>query len=146
MIPKFRAWHKELKMMLDVTALNFKQKLLFYDREIFEIVSGEYIGTSGEVESFDKFVIMQSTGLFDKNGVEIFEGDMVDAYDYYENLGRKYKTTRFTGVITYEENSFYLKDGEGFFNNRWVNAEEIEIIGNVWEDGDLIDCKDAEVD
>lgn len=129
MIPKFRAWHKELKVMYEVLAIDFFNKAVTvkFDKEHYRIYS------------FDDVILMQSTGMVDKNGVEIFEVDIVDAYDYYENLGRKYKTTRFTGVITYEENSFYLKDGEGFFNNRWVNAEEIEIIGNIYENPDLLE-------
>ncbi|MCK1231830.1 YopX family protein [Streptococcus uberis] len=144
MIQKFRAWHKELKMMLDVTALNFKQKLLFYDREIFEIVSGEYIGTSGEVESFDKFVIMQSTGLFDKNGVEVFEGDIIVAMS---------QGVKAIGEVKRRIDGYWLMYPSWQHGEFWHIVENVdtgetgvEVIGNVWEDGDLIDYKDAEAD
>lgn len=130
---KFRAWDKKTKTMYEVKSIVFTlQSMLCVNKKAVYPERTLYLDD-------DDTILMQYTGLKDKNGVEIFEGDIVDAYDYYENLGRKYKTTRFTGVITYEENSFYLKDGEGFFNNRWVNAEEIEIIGNIYENPDLLE-------
>lgn len=120
---RFRAWHKELKIMYEVLAIGLFNKAVTvkFDKEHYRIYS------------FDDIILMQSTGLFDKNGVEIFEGDVVNAYDYDYDEGKIYKTTDFTGVITYKENSFYLKDEEGIFNNLWVHAEEIEIVGNIYE-------------
>lgn len=55
---------------------------------------------------------MQSTGLLDKNGVEIFEGDIVKSCGYDSDEGRIYKTTDFTGVIVYHKNSFCIQCGD----------------------------------
>ncbi|WP_203265670.1 YopX family protein [Streptococcus uberis] len=135
MIPKFRAYHKELKVMYEVLAIDLFNKAVTvkFDKEHYRIYS------------FDDIILMQSTGLFDKNGVEIFEGDVVNSCGYDSDQGRIYKTTDFTGVIVYRKNSFCLQCGD-FLDSWWANDEEVEVIGNVWEDGDLIDCKDAEVD
>ena len=69
MIPKFRAWDKELQTMLDVSLIDFIKSVLVGEHWEF----GETNFTN-----FDDVNLMQSTGLFDKNGKEIFEKDILD--------------------------------------------------------------------
>lgn len=128
MIPKFRAWHKELKMMFEVLAIDFFNKAVTvkFDKEHYRVYS------------FDDVILMQYTGLKDKNGVEIFEGDVVNAFDYDSDEGKVYKTTDLTGVITYHKNAFCIQSGK-ILIDLWVHAEEIEIIGNIYQNSDLLE-------
>ena len=136
MIPKFRAYDIEIcEMFYDVSVVTT------YDDNKQHVIAdfGMYNETEYSGTEIINYKLMQSIGLFDTNGVEIFEGDVVNAYDYDYDEGKIYKTTDSTGVIIYKENSFYLKDEEGIFNNMWVNAEEIEIIGNIYQNKELVE-------
>ena len=66
MIPKFRYWSNALQKVADVIAINFtKNELTIMPESI------------GYIVPINEEYLMQSTGLFDKNGTEIFEGDII---------------------------------------------------------------------
>lgn len=75
MIPKYRAWHKELKAMYEVLAIDFFNKAVTvkFDKEHYRIYS------------FDDVILMQSTGMVDKNGVErIFNTNHISTITFIE--------------------------------------------------------------
>jgi phage protein len=66
MIPKFRYWSNALQKVADVIAINFtKNELTIMPESI------------GYIVPLNEEYLMQSTGVLDKNGTEIFEGDIV---------------------------------------------------------------------
>nr|DAF06662.1 MAG TPA: YopX protein [Caudoviricetes sp.]DAI31362.1 MAG TPA: YopX protein [Caudoviricetes sp.] len=123
MIPKFRAWDKTSKEMYDVEAINF-------NRGKFESIG--YGVTS--LRSADKVELMQSTGLKDKNGKEIFEKDILD-YN-----GRK--------VIVKWHGSYasFIYEFVDELENRvtewqplYLSYYHFEIIGNIYENPELLE-------
>lgn len=68
MIPRYRAWDKEFKEMVQVDALVFEE----------QFIKATYKNGNVVKEDLKNYVLMQSTGLTDSAGKEIFEGDVVD--------------------------------------------------------------------
>lgn len=126
MTPKFRAWLKEEKRMTDV------HEMTFIDGEVYLIsdVTGFY--------AYEEFKLMQSTGNKDKNGKEIFEGDVVK----YE-VGRN----TYTEEVAYDKNfaGFGVKDAKANVVFTFGEIAEdidlisLEVIGNKYENPELLE-------
>lgn len=123
MIPKFRAWFDS----------EMYDKPVVYDGEFYldwrEFENGE---------TYNGAVLMQSTGLLDKNDNEIFEGDIV-----------KYKAgcNTFTEEVAYDKNfaGFGVRDANADIIFSFgelaedIDLSSLEVVGNIWEDGELLD-------
>ncbi|EHG2773895.1 hypothetical protein J4R14_002969 [Listeria monocytogenes] len=119
----FRAFVKETKKMLPVTDLCFNEI--------------EAVGVSGcgnakctlcvDWYSFDDVLLMQYTGLKDKNGKKIFEGDV--GWDEHNEC---------YGVVKFEEGKF-LYVWENIAEDLWEVADDIEICGNIHENPELLE-------
>lgn len=135
MIPKFRAWDKETQTMLDVPLIDFKKNVLVGEHWEF----GETIFIN-----FDDIHLMQSTGLLDKNGKEIFEGDILKVANndssWFEVVKYDHDKAMF---ISKEVNLKYEVPETPLYDLFSPYLFKVEVIGNIWEDGDLIDGKKA---
>ena len=123
MKPKFRAWTEEGEVMYyDVYPFKDDTLLLSYDEIAFD-----------EVPASD-FILMQSTGLKDKNGKEIYEGDIVRfALTGRLPCGFNYVTNE-DGVVTYKLGAFYVVNGLAEYLISDINTNKIEVVGNIWEE------------
>ena len=126
---KFRAWDKEAQQMLTVRDINF---------------CGEELDTyemDGDWLSFEDVEVMQYTGLKDKNGKEIYEGDIlsIECYSYEEPedevLGNVTITVFGNALIVTgdsgETECLYLSDLRGSYTTIY------EVIGNIYENPEL---------
>lgn len=86
--------------------------------------------------SFDEIILMQYTGLKDKNGVEVFEGDIVIAWSQGVKGAFEIKR-RIDGLwLLYPA----WKDGQFWYLSPTEDGREtIEIIGNIYENPDLLE-------
>lgn len=120
----FRAFVKSKKKMLPVTDLCFNET--------------EAVGVSGcgnakctlcvDWYSFGDVVLMQYTGLKDKNGNKIFEGDIVDI-SVYDRLD----WSSIKGKVVFLNGAWLVEDVGHFAITLQSEINEIEIIGNVHE-------------
>ena len=121
MIPKFRAWDVHNMEMFA------NDQLIIWNGNVYANDPGKISANKLIGWIIDKKYLMQSTGLFDINGKEIFEGDIVHAYS---------EGARLIGVIEYFDNAYCIKDKNGIYNSLWINTEHYEVVGNIWEDGE----------
>lgn len=123
---KFRAWDYDTNTMIYPDS---KLETIFcFDRVGLSV----YQGNGSELSSFE---LMQHTGLKDKNGVEIYEGDIL------------YKNGYWAIRIEYDNGSFMVRDLDKVrYNNKCLNwyissfdINSWEVIGNIYENPDLLE-------
>ncbi|MCO4580028.1 hypothetical protein Si070_01698 [Streptococcus infantarius subsp. infantarius] len=125
MKPKFRAWLKEEYRMTGV------REITFFNDEV------QMISDVEDFYAYDEFELMQSTGLKDKNDKEIYDGDIVrftltDGFDYVVDE---------EGVVSYKLGAFYVVNGLDEFLISEIYANEIEVVGNIYENPELVGGK-----
>lgn len=138
MIPRFRAWdkiHKTMYEVDDIMSIDFGKseisvKTLFFERTNYY--------------KFDDIVLMQSTGLTDKNGKEIFEGDIIaiEVEDLEAPVNAKVFCNNDIGVLMFH----VFEDSEDVPMVELLedNSVAFAVIGNIWEDGELLDVENTE--
>lgn len=122
---KFRAWLKEDKKMVNVETMDFTDKSIQYLKRS-EIINVYILRR----ESFDDVELMQYTGLKDKKGKEIYEGDIVILNDAEEES---------RCVVKYKYGSYILVDGDLRENLSNVEDRFLEVIGNIYENKNLLE-------
>lgn len=127
MIPRYRAWDKIHKTMYeadDVVSIDIEKKQVYVKTPFFEQLS---------CYNFRDIDLMQSTGFRDKNGKEIFEGDIIDSTGGF-----------MTGVVEFREALGMFVSNLVEYNNfeHLCNvASSRKIIGNIWEHPELAEVK-----
>jgi hypothetical protein len=129
MKPRYRAWMKSLKWMCDVTNISFDSKFVDIcqqgDTERYTEMSVE----------FDEITLMQSTGLFDRNGKEIFEGDIVKMSKDVYSEPTYYEVVRHRGGA-------YRLESKQHGCELWLRHTDCEVVGNIYENPELLEDKE----
>ena len=138
MIPKFRAWWVEQEVMYDVDVIGFSEGAITVSNEN---TTYQHLGLN-EVE------LMQSTDLKDKNGVEIYEGDIVKIKQ--QDPIDKYIPNNSNNEIVYKDSAFCVKETWKISDIQWPIvaglyykvSEEFEVIGNIYENPELLEVSE----
>lgn len=131
MIPRFRAWDKDFKTMYeadDIMYIDFEEKQICVKTLFFERAS-RY--------DFDAVVLMQSTGMLDKNWREIFEGDIIaiNLEGIETPITAKVFQNKKIGILMFH--AFEDNEDVPMVELLEGNSVEFAIIGNIWEDPEL---------
>lgn len=127
MIPKFRAWLKNDKKMIDVDEIHFDNGQL------------DFIGDAITfMRDADEIELMQSTGLFGEIDDELFEGDVIfwTYWDEFEDEGR--------AEIVFENGMFKLLDTRSrkeVWDNLFDCIENcnVYLVGDIYQNPELLE-------
>lgn len=150
MITKFRAWDKSRKLIGDVTSIKFS--------EVQHMQVKYRINDNGKAidewsnlddDGCGTCVLMQSTGLKDKNGVEIFESDIVKTFsninkftdDFAKDIEPTYGTTSIVRDGACFKTTFRGSPSLVLNQNGGSMVKHMEVIGNIYENHELLEDK-----
>ena len=126
MIPRYRAWdkiHKTMYEVDDIMYINFEENQICVKTLFFERAS-RY--------DFDDVVLMQSTGFRDKNGKEIFEGDVVKMAKNVYSEPTYYEVVRHRGGA-------YRLESKQYGCELWLRHTDCEIAGDIYKNPELLE-------
>lgn len=129
MIPKFRAWLKNDKEMIEADEIH-------WDRGELDFI-GDAITF---MRKADEIELMQSTGLFDKNGKEIFEGDVISTYT--DNLVIKRDNLLGFYVELDEKRNYFAETVDIEYLDLFAKdfGVAVEVVSNIYENPELLEA------
>lgn len=127
---KFRAWTRNY--IVDVDSIDFEnQYITWFDGQYDRCVLPN---KCLEIETFEEIKLMQFTGLYDKNGKEIYEGDFLKLIDEYRGKGEK------PSYVIFKDSQWMMQGTMHYTHVDSINnycLDKMEIIGNIYENPDL---------
>ena len=134
MIPKFRAWDKRFSEFVE-------DFFVSEDGKIYKKSTDTGYGIAISRETSDEVILMQSTGLKDKNGKEIFEGDILivsDEHSWVEVVSYNQGKAMF---VTEEINREFKVPETPLYDLFNTNIFKFEIVGNIYENPELLEVE-----
>jgi len=133
---KFRAWNKLEKRMESVNFIKFflndytMVSTRYRDEKSKKIYDDQF--AYGQEDGSDNVILMQFIGLHDKNGIEIYEGDIISAYN-----------GRIKGPVIFDKRglAFGVPNGPNEiyqFSMNFLESKDIKVIGNIYENPEIL--------
>lgn len=143
---KFRAWDKETNSMHDVTEISFNEDGSI-DGTLKSITGRFYFNERVHVRGFnyewiDDVILMQYTGLHDKNGKEIYEGDVLEFEDKSGKASVAYNQNKAQyqlSKLKHKSSNIIIKNAQIDLNTNCISEDELKVIGNIYENPELLE-------
>lgn len=120
----WRAWSEYNEKMGSVIVIDFEEGEVLIELELDDGSKARHF------DDLDNIHLMQNTGIKDIHGNDIYEGDILSVDEHYQhsNGGQEYEVVEWNELYT------------GFFplSNDYVRPSELIVIGNIYDNGDLI--------
>ena len=118
---KFKAWDKKIQQFIDANEIVINDGKIFRNWQYFE----DYIPDEGTIE------LVWATGRKDKNGVEVYEGDIL----LHPLQGKRKVFYPYSETVA----SYGLRNVENGMGSTLQDAHRVwEIIGNIYENPELL--------
>lgn len=123
---KFRGFDSVNKVMLPVESINFREGYISLNE-----------GDNPVTDTLEMIELIRYTGVKDRNGKEIYEGDIVSFYNDEE-----YKLKSTNALVIYDSGAFMLehkKLGKEYLGEMDIENMCIKIVGNIYDNPELLE-------
>ncbi|WP_427112401.1 YopX family protein [Megasphaera sueciensis] len=140
---KFRVWDKNLKLMAMANCIKYPSDYVY--PQIYYRYKNKQTGKIidecalfGSDDGCDTVRVMQYTGLKDKNGKDVYEGDIIRTKMFGKEIGNANFNDIDYFSIVYKGASFKLENNTRTFYFTKETSKSAEIIGNIYENSELL--------